>query len=139
MADGVLLVLVLLHTLGAAVWFGGAVAIALTNRTLRSRMADVERRETIRYLGRRSASVLYGAFALAAATGLALWWRKGFAWPSLGYAKSALALAVAATMIAHVQLGKRESLTPARAAALGMLTLGVGLALFVLGAWFRLR
>lgn len=137
MADALLASLVLLHTLGAAVWFGGTVAIALVNRALRTRLADVERRETIRHLGRASAPILVVAFVVAAASGLALWAYRGWVAGPLGLSKSALALAAAGLMLAHVRLGRGESATPHRAAALGMLTLVVGLGLFVLGAAFR--
>lgn len=137
MPHGWLGALVLLHTLGAAVWFGGTVSIALVNRALRSRLADVERRDTIRFLGRRFAPILYAAFALAAASGLGLWWMRGFAIPALGLAKGALALAAIALMAAHVRLGREETPSPARAAILGILTLVAGLSLFVLGAIFR--
>lgn len=137
MPDPTLGALVLLHTLGAAVWFGGTVAIAIVNRALRSRMDDIARRETIRHLGRTSAPVLSGAFAVAAASGIGLWWHRGFVAPPLGIAKTAVALAAAGLMLAHVRLGRQESPRARTAALLGIGTLATGLILFFLGAGFR--
>lgn len=137
MPDPLLGALVLLHTLGAAIWFGGVVWIAIANRALRAHLADEARRGVVRHIGRAAAPALWGALAVAAATGAALWARSGYAAPPMAITKGALVLIAALLTAAHMRVG-REGVSSGRSVAmLGMGTLFAGIALFFLGAGLR--
>lgn len=128
---------VFLHVLGAAAFVGGTLSILVTNRALKRRLSDAERRDMVRYLGRAAAPILLTGFALSAATGLVFWQARGWSLAPLLLAKATAALVAGGATAIHIALGRRERPRAAVAAALGIATLVGALALLWLGAELR--
>ena len=137
MAPWLAIAMTFAHVLGAALYVGGSVSILVTNRALRRRMADAERRDLIRYLGRAAAPALAGGFLLSALSGLYFWALRGWTLAGAMPWKLVLAGLALASTVAHIALGRRESRSVAVAAALGSLTLLSALGLLFVGAWLR--
>lgn len=122
-----------LHLLGAAVWLGGlvtlAVVIVVAFRSLE--------REAFRLLVRRAgwafAALSAAAWLLLAASGLALAFRHG--WPQLAVVKAILGGAVILAAVAHVFTGRHRDSRPfvVVSRTLSLLIFAATLALYWLG------
>ena len=103
--------LVVFHTLAAAVWVGGTVALVFAAVPVLRRLPTRERADAMRALGRRWKPIGWGALAVLAASGAWLafgYWHAGDAdvlfhsRPGhLLVAKAALFVALAASSLAH--------------------------------------
>lgn len=126
-------VLTWLHLLGAALWLGGLVTLAVVVLVALRTLPRDQFRALIRRAGWAFAILSAVAWVLIGASGLALAFQLG--WPDVVRAKTVLAAAVLVATALHVALGR---MTASRAAvstsrALALLVFVGTLAIFWLG------
>ena len=125
--------LVFVHLLGAAVWLGGLVTLAVVILVAQAALEREAFRTLVRRAGWAFAALSAGAWLLLATSGLALAARHG--WPTLASVKVGLGAAVILAAAAHVFTGRRRDAKTMAAVSrtLALAIFAATLALFWLG------
>jgi hypothetical protein len=126
-------ILVWLHLIGASIWLGGLVMLALTVLVALRTLPRDQFRVLVRRAGWAFAGLSAMAWLLIGVSGLLLAGRLG--WPDLVRAKTGLGAALLVATALHVATGRLTASRPAMAAsrALAVLVLLGTLAAFWLG------
>jgi uncharacterized membrane protein len=122
-----------LHLLGAAVWLGGLVTLAVVVVVAYRSLERDAFRLLVRRAGWAFAGLSLAAWLLLAASGLAL--AFGHGWPPLAVAKAILGGGVILAAVAHVFTGRRRDSRPLVLVSrtLSLLIFAATLTLFWLG------
>jgi hypothetical protein len=127
--------LVWLHLVGAAIWLGGLVTLAVATFAALRALPREQFRLFIRSTGRAFGAVAGAALVLTGVTGLLL--AAAHHWPRLAVDKIGLTVFVALAAVGHVGFGMRTS---SRASVLVSRVLAVLLFLATLGLfWIGVR
>ena len=121
------------HLLGAAVWLGGLVTLAVVVLVAYRGLDRQAFRVLVRRAGWAFAALSVAAWLLLAASGLTLAVRHG--WPALAIVKTVLGAVVLLAAAAHVFTGRRRDSKPLvmLSRTLSVLIFAATLALFWLG------
>ena len=139
-------VLVVVHLLAAAVWFGGSTALVFVGVPAIRSLDGEPRGRAMKELGLRWRPIGYGSLLVAALTGVALAsrdWQHGAAFQIVFWVKVALALCLITVSYLHnFVLGprlqaeireEREQVTRPRLIVVGWLSYGLTTAVPILG------